>query len=272
MAWASQISSPVVGTDYSAKYNALLAKDWANKSTDVETGQPSAKTWAQVASAVAIPDGSIHPVKLNQAGEYVFGTIQSGKVTSTYNTTVVDLCHMEDTPILATRQSLDRKFKTVITLADNYIGFSNNSNFVWSYIDFPIGQVPIIKTSTGISSSIVTQSNTFNNSGDNGNLVFNIMGINKTYTVSGEISLTTSGAGSVGGSIGLAAFGLTGKTIAIKAIGSCSLSLPFGANRSVTWSKSSASAGGNTINLALGTNGTEVSNGVVAFNITFTVL
>ena len=272
MAWASQLSSPVVGTDYSAKYNALLAKDWANKDTDVEVGQPSAKTWAQTASAIAIPNGSIQPVKLNQTGAYVFGTVNSGRATSTYNTTAVDLCLIEDMPILATRQSLDRVFRTVITPTDNYIGFSNNANTVSSYIDFPIGHPPVIKTSTGINSPIMTQSNTFNNSADIANLTFNIMGINKTYTVSGEVSLPTSGAGSVGGSIGLAAFGLTGKTIAIKAIGGCSLSLPFGANRSVTWSKSSAPAGGNTINLALGTNGTEVSNGTVTFNITFTVL
>lgn len=273
MAWASQLSSPVVGSDYSAKYNALLAKDWANKDTDVETGQPSAKTWAQTASVIAIPNGSIQPIKLNQSGGYIFGTVDSGRVTSAYNATVVNLCPNEDTPIYATRQPLDRAFRAIINSTMNVIGFSNNANTLSSYIDFPIGQVPVVKTSSGINSTIVTQSNTFNFSADLPNLTFNIVGINKTYTVSGETTIAGSAPGSIGGSINISSFGLTGKTIAIKAMGVCSLSLPFGSpSRSTIWSKAVAPAGGNVINLALGTNGTELLNGTVNFSITFTVL
>jgi hypothetical protein len=79
-AWATQLITPVSGTDYSAKYNANLAKDWANKPTDVEAGMPSAKTWAQAASATAIPDGSITANKMNPVETFTFQNLNCNQV------------------------------------------------------------------------------------------------------------------------------------------------------------------------------------------------
>ena len=79
-AWATQLITPVSGTDYSAKYNANLAKDWANKSTDVEAGMSSAKTWAQAASATAIPDGSITANKMNTVETFTFKNVICNQV------------------------------------------------------------------------------------------------------------------------------------------------------------------------------------------------
>lgn len=265
-AWAMQLNTPV-DVYYSARYYSLHSRDWAESPTDVQPGRPSAKTWAETASAIAIPNGSIQPVKLNQTGSYIFGSVNSSKVTSTVN-----LCSVEETPILAARQSLDRQFKVSITSDVHSIGFSNNNNTAWSYIDFPIGYIPSVITSTGISSPIVLQSDIFSHSGSTANLTFNIMGVNKTYTVSGEIILPSSGIGSVTGSISLSELGLSGKIIAARAHGTCALSQPFGTIYSLTdYSRVWATTGGATIDLTLLTNSTESSNGVVNFNITFTV-
>ncbi len=45
--------------------NSYLAQDWAEKSTDVTPGHPSAKTWAETASEISIPNGSIGSNKIN---------------------------------------------------------------------------------------------------------------------------------------------------------------------------------------------------------------
>ena len=79
-AWATQLITPVSGTDYSAKYNANLAKDWSDKPTDVEAGMPSAKTWAQAASATAIPDGSITANKMNTVETFTFNNLNCNQV------------------------------------------------------------------------------------------------------------------------------------------------------------------------------------------------
>ena len=79
-AWATQLITPVSGTDYSAKYNANLAKDWADKPTDVEVGMSSAKTWAQAASATAIPDGSITANKMNPSDTFTFNNLNCNQV------------------------------------------------------------------------------------------------------------------------------------------------------------------------------------------------
>ena len=78
--WATQLITPVSGIDYSAKYNANLAKDWADKPTDVEVGMSSAKTWAQAASATAIPDGSITANKMNTVNTFTFNNLNCNQV------------------------------------------------------------------------------------------------------------------------------------------------------------------------------------------------
>jgi hypothetical protein len=57
----------------------LLARDWANKATDVETGFPSAKTWAQTASAIAIPNGSITANKMNTTETFTFNDVTTAR-------------------------------------------------------------------------------------------------------------------------------------------------------------------------------------------------
>lgn len=61
------INDAVVSTKTSAdkaKSYELLAQDWAEKDTDVTDGHKSAKTWAEAASQIVIPDGSITGNKL----------------------------------------------------------------------------------------------------------------------------------------------------------------------------------------------------------------
>lgn len=62
---ASTSASSATSSATSATNSATLAQDWAEKATDVTPGHPSAKTWANTASAIAIPIGSITSDKLN---------------------------------------------------------------------------------------------------------------------------------------------------------------------------------------------------------------
>lgn len=50
----------------SATASELKASQWADSTTDVEPNRKSAKTWAQAASAIAIPDHSIGSIKMAQ--------------------------------------------------------------------------------------------------------------------------------------------------------------------------------------------------------------
>jgi hypothetical protein len=75
--WATKLVTTVDGVNFSSKYNANLAQDWANKATDVLPGFPSAKTWAQTASATAIPAGSITNVKLSTTDQFEFFKISN---------------------------------------------------------------------------------------------------------------------------------------------------------------------------------------------------
>lgn len=74
-AWATQLLTPVSGSDYSAKYNANISQAWAESSTDVIVGHPSAKTWATIASVIAIPNGSITTNKLSVSDIFVVNGI-----------------------------------------------------------------------------------------------------------------------------------------------------------------------------------------------------
>lgn len=57
----SAIAAGVSATD--AANSATLAEAWAESPTDITPGHMSAKTWAEAAAAIAIPDGSITGLK-----------------------------------------------------------------------------------------------------------------------------------------------------------------------------------------------------------------